>query len=303
MQKYNVKAGSDAIVFPNGAFWPYRLITRIWAQLQEQHASRLSIETNTPVTQITYDAAGSETHPYVLTTPRGVVRASKVLHATNGYSGHLLPGLRGKIYPLRGTMSAQKPTDAFGQHGRDVTWSRVGNDGGGGGFDVATNVIDLGLYYSNQNPNTGDVFLGGEKAHVNELFTSDDTVVGAPCEENLRTKLPKCFVSGWEDTSTHEVRSVWSGIMGFTADRLPLVGSLPRSVTNRGTQGGEWIAAGFNGYGMPLCWSSGEAVAKMVLGQAVVDFLPDAFVITDERLQSENMSPTASIDGLFSGYV
>ncbi|EGX92925.1 FAD dependent oxidoreductase [Cordyceps militaris CM01] len=273
---YNVKANSGAILFPNGAFWPYRLITRLWAQLQKQHAPRLSIETNTPVTEIAYDPSNA-THPYVLKTPRGSVRASKILHATNGYSGHLLPGLRGKIYPLRGTMSTQKPPAAFGNHGNAITWSRVG----GGGFDPTTNVIELGLYYSNQNPQSGDVFIG----------------------ENIRTKLPRCFTKGWEETSEHEVRKVWSGIMGFTGDRLPLIGKLPASATKRRGDGGEWIAAGFNGYGMPLCWSSGEAVAKMILGQDVDDFLPKSFVVTEERLEAESMSFATAINGLLSGYV
>lgn len=196
-------------------------------------------------------------------------------------------------------MSTQKPPEAFGQYGRDVTWSRVG----GGGFNENTNVIDLGLYYASQNPITGDIFIGGEKAKVDELFTSDDTVVGAPCEDNITNKLPQCFVKGWEDNSTHQVRKVWSGIMGFTGDHLPLVGSLPQSVTDRGKEGGEWIAAGFNGYGMPLCWSSGEAVVKMILGQQVGDFLPDSFLVTAERLQSKEMSLKDSISALFGGYV
>ncbi len=274
------------------------MITRLWAQLQEKYASRLSIETNTAVTEIAYDPSNT-THPYVLTTPRGVLRATKILHATNGYSGHLLPGLRGKIYPLRGTMSTQKPPSAFGKHGHAITWSRVG----GGAFDPATNVIELGLYYSNQNPNSGDVFIGGEKTKLNEIFISDDSVVGVPCEENIITKLPKCYTKGWEDTSEHEVRNVWSGIMGFTGDRLPLIGKLPPSATNRGGDGGEWIAAGFNGYGMPLCWSSGEAVAKMILGQDVDDFLPESFVINEERLQQDSMSFATAINGLLSGYV
>ncbi|KAM3449773.1 hypothetical protein MY3296_006647 [Beauveria thailandica] len=297
-EKYNVKAKSGAILFPNGAFWPYRLITRLWAQLKEQYASRLSIETSTPVTEIAYDPSNA-THPYILTTPRGIVRASKILHAMNGYSGHLLPGLRGKIYPLRGTMSTQKPPSTFGNHGHALTWSRVG----GGGFDPTNNVMEFGLYYSNQNPNSGDVFIGGEKAKLNEIFVSDDSVVGAPCEKNISTKLPKCFIKGWEDSSEHKVRKVWSGIMGFTGDRLPLVGKLPASATNRRGDGGEWIAAGFNGYGMPLCWSSGEAVAKMILGQDAGDFLPESFVVTEERLQSESMSFVTAIQGLLTGYV
>lgn len=249
------------------------------------------------MSEVSYDPSNA-THPYLLTTPRGVVRASKILHATNGYSGHLLSGLRGKIYPLRGTMSTQKPPAAFGNHGRALTWSRVG----GGSFDMATGVVELGLYYSNQNPDSGDIFIGGEKTKLNEVFISDDSVVGAPCEENIRTKLPKCYTKGWEDVSEHEVKKVWSGIMGFTGDRLPLVGKLPAEATNR-DGGDEWIAAGFNGYGMPLCWSSGEAVAKMILGQEVDDFLPESFVITEERLGSKSMSFETAINGLLSGYV
>lgn len=136
-----------------------------------------------------------------------------------------------------------------------------------------------------------------------KFFISDDSVVGAPCEENIRTKLPRCFTKGWEETSEHEVRKVWSGIMGFTGDRLPLIGKLPASATKRRGDGGEWIAAGFNGYGMPLCWSSGEAVAKMILGQDVDDFLPKSFVVTEERLEAESMSFATAINGLLSGYV
>lgn len=298
-QKYNVRAKSGAIVFPNGAFWPYRLVTRIWAQLQEKYESQLSIETNTPVTRVAYDPSDSA-RPYVLTTPRGAVRTSKVIYATNGYTGHLLPELRGKIFPLRGTMSTQKPPDTFGRYGHEVTWSRVS----GSKFDPATDVIELGLYYSNQNPKTGDIFIGGEKARINEILVSDDTHVGAPCVENISTLLPRCFTNGWEDTSSHEVRKVWSGIMGFTSDRLPFVGRLPPSVTKRGQEGGEWIAAGFNGYGMPLCWSSGEAVAKMVLGQDVSQILPEVFLVTMDRLQkSDHMSTIRAINDLFTGYV
>lgn len=298
-QNYNVRAAAGAIVFPTGAFWPYRLITRLWSQLYAQHRAQLSIETSTPVTEITYDAVTNCTHPYVLHTPRGLVRASRIIHATNGHTGHLLPGLRGKIYPLRGTMSTQKAPLEFGRHGHERSWSVVSS----GQFDATTGLLETGLYYGNQNPKTGDIFFGGEKANIKEVLVSDDSVVPAPCVENISTVLPRFFTKGWKQGERPEVKMVWSGIMGFTADRLPLVGSLPVKVTQRGEEHGEWIAAGFNGYGMPLCWSCGEAVAKMLLGQDVRHLLPRVFLATEERLQDgQRMATAKGLELLFGGH-
>ena len=115
-QKYNLKNVVGAIVHNCGAFWPYRLITRIWAQLLDKHSSRFSIETKTPVTDISYKKEPDTDFPYILTTPRGTVRATRVIYATNGYTGHLLPKLRGTIFPLRGTMSSQQAPELFGRY-------------------------------------------------------------------------------------------------------------------------------------------------------------------------------------------
>ncbi|RMZ85059.1 hypothetical protein DV738_g344, partial [Chaetothyriales sp. CBS 135597] len=279
-QRFNVKTPVGAILVPNGAFWPYRLITLIWSQLYNQFKPRLAIETHTPVTAITYDAETSRSHPYILTTPRGAVRAAKVIHATNAYTGHLLPKLRGKIFPLRGTMSTQKAPAEFGRFGSERGWSFVHIPR----FDEQTGAFEFGLYYSNQNPKTGDIFIGGEKVLSDELFVSDDTQLSAISRDNLSTVLPKFFDQGWktEEGETPEVRQIWSGIMGFTPDHLPL-----------------WIAAGFNGYGMPQCWSSGEAVAKMLLGIEVSSFLPEAYKVTEERLADERrMSPETAVKEL-----
>jgi len=295
-----VRAAGGALAFPNGAFWPYRLITSLWAQMYTHHQSRLSLETNTPVTKIAYDDVADAKYPYTLHTPRGPVRAGKVIHATNGYTGHLLPALRGKIYPLRGTMSTQKATPEFGRHGHEWSWAIVNR----GHFHRETNVLEAGLYYGNQNAKTSDIFFGGEKAKINELLISDDSEVGATCAENIATALPRFFTKGWPDGTKPEVLKVWSGIMGFTADRLPLVGPLPPCVTGRGDKDrGEWIAAGFNGYGMPLCWSSGEAVAKMLLGIDVDDFLPEVFLASQERLQgSARMAIGPALAAMFGGH-
>ncbi len=258
-------------------------MTDTWSQLYEQYGSRFFIETKTPVEKITYDA-NDMAYPYTLHTPRGNVKAAKVVHATNGHAGHLLPSIRGIIYPLRGTMSVQHSTPEFGHHGSSTTWNMVNKRI----YDPETDTLEAGTYYGHQNAVTGDIFFGGEKTKLSDFFVTDDTEVNVHCQDNLATLLPRYFINGWKDQDggeppSPEVRAMWTGIMGFTGDRLPLVGLLPESATQRG--GGEWIAAGFNGYGMSLCWACGEAVAKMMLGLDVSDFLPAALLVTRERLE------------------
>lgn len=186
-----------------------------------------------------------------------------------------------------------------------------------------------------QNAHSGDLFVGGERQLLeNELLTSDDTQTSAISEATLRSVLGRIYEKGGggggigEQEQEQEkvvVKSLWSGIMGFTPDHVPWVGKLPETVashrgnylsaaptspttitTNGGANGapgapsearGEYIAAGFNGYGMPLCWGCGEAVAKMLLGQQdeISEWFPESFRITEQRLASPWTSTEAGI--------
>lgn len=186
-----------------------------------------------------------------------------------------------------------------------------------------------------QNAHSGDLFVGGERQLLeNELLTSDDTQTSAISEATLRSVLGRIYEKGGgggEQEQEQEkvvVKSLWSGIMGFTPDHVPWVGKLPGSVASHrenylsaaptspttittngsangahgtnganGEAGGEYIAAGFNGYGMPLCWGCGEAVAKMLLGQQdeISEWFPESFRITEQRLASPWTSTEAGI--------
>ncbi|KAL1981973.1 hypothetical protein VTN96DRAFT_1939 [Rasamsonia emersonii] len=286
MQKYNFRDVVGAVEQRGaGALWPYRLITEIFAHLLKKHSGRFSIETSTPVTAISYDAETQ--YPYVLTTPRGIVRAAKVIHCTNGFATHLLPGLSGKIFPLRGTMSTQAAGPSFPNLGATTSWSYCSK----GLFDPRTGVLTPGLYYVTQDPRTGDMFVGGDKQKVDELLVSDDTAVSSVSSESLASVLSKIFQTGWDDdddggggggNTSPVVRRMWSGVMGFTGDGMPVVGRLDDSMTKRGGDG-EWIAAGFNGYGMDKCWLTGEAVAGMVVGRDVSSWFPSAYLVDEER--------------------
>src|SRR5271156_221481 len=93
-----VKGALSAFTFTAGQLYPYKLVT----SLLELAMSRgnVNLQTNTPVTSIspTPDSKGY----YTVTTPRGTLRASKVLVCTNAYSSSILPQLRSRIIPVRG---------------------------------------------------------------------------------------------------------------------------------------------------------------------------------------------------------
>jgi len=116
-----------------------------------------------------------------------------------------------------------------------------------GTLDPKTNVWSWTLYYITQDPNTGDMYIGGEKQKLDQLFVSDDAVIGDIPEEALSKTLPRIFSEGWKDDPV--VKKMWSGIMAFTADMLPLVGQLTEGISGRKGDG-EWFAGGYNGHGM-----------------------------------------------------
>ncbi|KAL9571897.1 hypothetical protein ACKAV7_003886 [Fusarium commune] len=260
-----------------GALWPYRLITILQKRLLNAHKSRFSIETNTPVLSISSQGvAGQAEHMYLLQTPRGVIRARKIIHCTNGYSSHLLPNLTGIVYQLRGTVSVQDPGDSFPRLGHELSWTKAQN----GYYDPETRTVTPGLYYVQQNVKTGEMVIGGESQEVENLLTSDDSEVSPTAKEHISSIIPKIFI----DADNAKTRKVWSGIMGFTPDGLPLVGNLTQKATGRAGSD-EWIAAGFNGHGMDKCWLSGQAVAKMAIDGDVPSWLPASFLVTEERLE------------------
>lgn len=183
----------------------------------EQYKGRISIETGTAVTAVEHDASSNADYPYHVQTSRGSMRAAKLIHCSNGWTGHLLPKLRGKLFPMRGTMSVQEAGPGFDNEGDKKSWSTVGKPT----YEGKNGTFSYGLYYITQNTHTGDIFIGGEKQLVSEVLTGDDTQMSALSKDELVRVLPKIFKQGWSDGESPKVKKVWSGIMGFTPDHLP----------------------------------------------------------------------------------
>lgn len=164
--------------------------------------------------------------------------------------------------------------------------------------DEQTGILDTGIKYMQQNARTGELFFGGDTDVLENMINSDDAGINSHSKNYIATALPQIFENGWNDpvsgdALTPEISNVWSGIIGNTADKVPLVGRLPPSVSDGDDNAGEWIAAGFNGYGMPQCWSSGEAIAKMALGEPVPEWLPTTLWCTEERLEGLTIDAAA----------
>ncbi|KAH9476985.1 hypothetical protein JR316_0010901 [Psilocybe cubensis] len=91
------------IIKPGASIHPYRLVTGILSKLLDNF-SNFQLHTRTPCTGIM-----TENGTYVIATPKGDIKARHVVHATNAWSSHLLPGLREKIVPWKAHMSSQRP--------------------------------------------------------------------------------------------------------------------------------------------------------------------------------------------------
>ena len=283
MQRWNIKDAAGAVEHDAGAIWPYRLLTGIFERLLRKYPDRLAIEANTPVSQILHTPSDNKEYPYLLKTPRGDVRAKQVIHCTNAHVAHLIPQLAGRIYPFRGTMTEQKPGPELPNVGGERSWSLSHRPQ----LDARTGLWETGLFYLQQNALTGRVWIGNETALMKDILTSDDTYVPEEAKQALEQMLPNFFLNGWGSAKTSEIEAIWSGIQGHTSDGLPIVGKVPPSVIGNKEDDGQWVAAGFNGYGMDKCWLTGEALVNMIFGQDVSGWFPEAFLVTEERLKAK----------------
>lgn len=280
-QDHGIHGASGGAILPAGTVWPYIMVTRIFAALMEKYPNRLTIETSTAVTAVNYESNFvtpiTSVYPYAVTTSRGPLRAGKVIYCTNGHTGHLIPKLRGRIHPFKGTMTVQDPGSAVPNRGKTTSW----------GFhypityDPKTKESGHGLYYLGQSAKTGYFYFGGENARIEDVVSGDDSFVGGKSVSHLQSVLPEFF--GKSQSASWNLVASWSGIMGFSSDGLPLVGQLTQELTGREGDG-EWIAAAFNGYGMANCLLSGESLVSLILKDRASD-IPGAYHLSEQRLQ------------------
>ncbi len=281
--------------------------------------------TSLPVLNVPYDSFWLFTHTpcvkilgptspdplYTVHTPKGNIRARHIIHATNAWVSHLLPGMRKKIIPARGLMTAQLPRTGLGLVGKS-DWRGMRSFVLYPGsnffcFDYLTQqpsaaaVKEVSAIYP---PSSAELMLGGgfmrDKAYLTELGNADDSDWNRKVEDYLSKALGDYFRVG-ESDGKETMTGTWSGILAISADGRPWIGRVPESMSLRSNvrgdmdssnetvwlaPPGEWISAGYSGEGMVHAWLSGKAVASMVLGEDVGEWLPEVFRITEDRCKA-----------------
>ncbi|SPO26403.1 uncharacterized protein UTRI_03992 [Ustilago trichophora] len=244
-ERMNRPSGIKAVYeIPGATLHPRKLVSLIYRCAQKSAAAKgisLNLVTDTPVHKVSSARDGS-----ILTTSKGDIQASYVVHATNGYASHLLPHLSSPstgIIPTRAQVVAVAPSSS------KVLWG-MGLSAGGG------------YEYGHQRPSTESnlplyIFGGGrEYATGREWGVADDVSLNSEVSAFLHPYLARTFPNSYGEEVTME----WTGIMGYTKSKDPLVGPVPD-----GRGGKEYIAAGYSGHGMTRAFGCAQVVADMIM--------------------------------------
>ncbi len=176
--------------------------------------------------------------------------ADEVVLATNAYTPHILPELpQGAIVPARGQILVTEPLPPLLPHPFGTNFDK----------EYGRQTVD------------GKILCGG--------YRRLDQDEGLGHEEERTTPavldgIRRCLMELFPDLRSVRVVRAWAGIMGFTADGLPLIGRfdpLP----------GLTLAAGFNGGGFSWAAIVGKVVADLLDGRDpgfdLTPFRPDRF--------------------------
>ncbi|KAJ9479688.1 FAD dependent oxidoreductase [Pseudozyma hubeiensis] len=249
-QRMKSPAGIKAVYeIPGATLHPRSLVTILFQSAQRIAASKnidLNLITDLPVLNITSSPDGES----ICSTSYGDIRAKYVVHSTNGYASHLLPQLSSSdtgIIPTRAQVVAVATTS--GEH----LWG-MGLSAGGGyeyGHQRPSSESDTPLY----------IFGGGrEYATGREWGVADDTTLNPEVSDFLHPYLANVFPQSYGE----DVRREWTGIMGYTRSKDPLVGP----VRAEGRAGKEYVAAGYSGHGMTRAFGCAGVVADMIVADA-----------------------------------
>ncbi|EKJ72512.1 hypothetical protein FPSE_07393 [Fusarium pseudograminearum CS3096] len=257
-----VKGAKSAYSYPAGHCWPYQLIHHMFSKAVKKGVN-LQTETLVKALSETRDHDGY----WLITTDRGTIRTNKVVVTTNAYTAAILPEYRDKIVPYKGICCRiacppdQAPpllTNSYGLRFSD--WD----------FD-----------YLIPRPD-GSIIVGGARERYFRNLHSwyancDDSELIEEAKSYFDGYMQRHF-HGWENSQAH-VTHIWTGIMGYSSDRLPRVGAVPY-------RPGIFIMGGFTGHGMPQIFLTARGLVDLVQHDKRFDQsgIPRLFEETKERL-------------------
>ncbi len=227
----------------HGHLWPFALVHCLAAA-----ASALGAEIRTGTTVLHLERTGGAVTG--VQTTAGSFFADHVVLATNAYTPLLLPELpAGAIVPARGQILVTQPMAPMLDHSFGTNFDKE---------------------YGRQVPG-GPILCGGFRrldedeglGHYEERVTP-----------SVLSGIASCLTQLYPALKQVQVVRCWAGIMGFTADGVPLIGPVAGSP-------GLMAAAGFNGSGFSWALIVGSIVAALIAGETpaydLAPFRPDRF--------------------------
>ncbi|KJX94368.1 fad dependent oxidoreductase superfamily like protein [Zymoseptoria brevis] len=287
-----MKGALGAIVHPTGQIWPYKFVHALLRIILD--TGILNLQAHTPVQTISeQDVDGFVT----VQTDRGSVKTRAVVHATNRWASHLLPEFQRCIVPSRASLAAIKAPEYFLKH----TGSQH--------FDAAINNYHLQI-----PPPFNTIILGGVRKvlcqHPEECYNNDKDDKYFPGVVEYCETWARRDILDWPQNESGELAlpategGCWTGTYGTSTDSFPFVGPVPN-------RAGHFVAAGFNGHGMPRILLSTAHIIPLVLesiGQEhtapklVENYppLPGPFHATAERI--EKLGRTVDLEAKAHAY-
>jgi glycine/D-amino acid oxidase-like deaminating enzyme len=167
-------------------------------------------------------------------SPAGAATAPAVVVACDGLLPRLVPELAGIVYPVRGQMLATEPIP-------DTV------------ITLPTH-SDHGFVYARPTAD-GRLAIGGCRwANLEAEYTDTDRPTRA-----VQRALER-FIGERMGLAGVPVSHRWAGVMGFSADRLPVVGEVPG-------RAGLHVAGGYSGVGNVQGFVCGQMLADALLGR------------------------------------
>ncbi|MCB2135864.1 MAG: FAD-binding oxidoreductase [Rhodobacteraceae bacterium] len=198
------------------------------------HAGLLRVAMDAGTTVIPHcPASGLERGPtgLTVTTPKGRIRAGRVILATNGYSGPLSPWHRRRIIPIGSYIIATEPIAP------DLMDRLFPTD------RVLTDTRKL-VYYYRPSPDRTRILFGGRVS-----VAETDPKKSAP---RLHAELTRLF----PDLRGTKVSHSWMGFVGYTFDTLAHIGDA----------GGLYYAMGYCGSGVGMAGYLGMKLGRKAAG-------------------------------------
>ncbi len=169
---------------------------------------------------------------FVCRTTAGDVRCEMVVYATHVDTRRFSRFLGDEIVPIRGQGMVTEPGGRTFRGAYSTHWK-------------------LNVWRSDPE---GRTVLGGWR---HDAWGRSYHRSRPALDDRLQDDLQRWFEAAFPDDAPLRIADRWSGIFGWTADYLPLVGPLPGRT-------GELVISGFSGGGLPFAFEAGRLIASII---------------------------------------